>query len=249
MSPIKTYVIIPVANEEGSISATIQGILKNDIAGLKAVFVMDRYSTDRTAEIIEKAQSADPRVSRLYYKESRGVVSAYLFGLKYAINAGADYIIDMDAGGSHDPAELGNFIRHLDDGYDCVFGSRFMKGGRIEGHPLYRVLLSRSSSLLANLVLGTRFTDMTSGYEAFRRQALEKIDLDSFLSIPTTHFFHIEMRYYCSGLRVCEVPITYRGSKSVLKLRSLFKCLEVLFALRRKKKPGKTDNKLKRWLI
>lgn len=231
---MRTFIIMPVANEENTIEKTINGILSNNIENLTVVPIMDRYSTDRTREIIKGLQEKDRRIQLLYYEQSAGVVSCYIFGLKYAISEGADYIIDIDAGGSHDPAELPNFVRYLDKGYDCVFGSRFLKGAGIKDHPAYRILLSKCSTILANMVLGTRLTDMTGGYEAFKRCVLEKIDFDNFLSISTTHCFHMEIRYYCSRLRTHEIPIIYTGSKSVLKLSSLFNSLKILFILRKR---------------
>lgn len=228
------YIVMPIANEEDTIEDLIKSIISLGIANIHIVTVMDSFSRDNTYNVVSEMSKENPNIHLLFYKESVGAVSCYLYGFKYALKQGADYIIEMDGGGSHDPGEIPKFIKHLDEGYDCVLGSRFKSGGSIENHPLYRRLVSKYGTLLANLVLGTRLSDMTSGYEAFRREMLEKIDLDNFISVNMTHFYQTEMRYYCSVFKVYEVPIRYRGSRSTLKFRTVLKSFTVLFALKRR---------------
>ena len=161
----KILVVMPVANEEDTIGKTLSDLLDLNMPNLDIVAVMDNYSTDRTKEIIERLQQNEPRIYLLYHEQSTGAVSCYLHGFKYALEKGADYVIEMDAGGSHDSKEVPNFVKYLDEGYDCVFGSRFMNGGGIENQPFHRRSLSKCGTILANLVLGTKLSDMTSGYE------------------------------------------------------------------------------------
>lgn len=87
-------------------------------------------------------------------------------GFAKALSDNADYIIEMDGGGSHLPDELPQFIEKLNEGYDCVWGSRFVKGGEISNHPLYRRVLSSGGTFLSKLILDTKLKDMTSGYFA-----------------------------------------------------------------------------------
>ena len=137
----------------------------------------------------------------------------------------------MDGGGSHRPEEIPQFMDRLKEGYDCVWGSRFMPGGDISDHPWYRRLLSSGGTYLANLVLGTRLRDMTSGFEGFQRHVLESLDLDRFLS--KGHMYQTEMRYYCRNLKTVEVPIHYRGGASSLKWKSVAEALKILFQLKK----------------
>ena len=96
--------------------------------------------------------------------------------------------------------------------------------------PLYRKVLSSGGTILANLVLGTKLRDMTSGFEGFQADVLKKMNLDRFLS--TGHMYQTEMRYYCRGLNCIEVPIHYIGGDSSLKLRSVTEALSILFKLK-----------------
>ena len=104
----------------------------------------------------------------------------------------------MDGGGSHLPGEIPLFIDKLEEGYECVWGSRFIPGGGLEDDPLYRRILSKGGTLLANYVLGTSLNDMTSGFEAFTKEVLEQFDFDRFLS--TGHMYQTEM----AALRMCS---------------------------------------------
>ena len=122
-------------------------------------------------------------------------------------------------------------LEKLEEGYECVWGSRFMKGGSMREQPLYRRILSGGGTLLSNLVLGTRLKDMTSGFEAFQREILEKMNFEKFLS--TGHMYQTEMRYYCRNCRTVEVPIHYVGTASSLKGSSVVEALKILFKLKK----------------
>ena len=222
---------MPVANEEKTIEGVLKEILGLPYDNLHIYPVMDSYSKDNTRSIIERMASEDPRIKLIFHKESRGVVSCYLYGFKKALEDGAERIIEMDGGGSHLPSEIPQFIENLDKGYDCVWGSRFVQGGDISNHPLYRRILSSGGTVLANLVLGTKLKDMTSGFEAFQRKVLEAMDLDAFLS--RGHIYQTEMRYYCRNLNTVEVPIHYIGSESSLKMKSVTEAFKVLFMLKK----------------
>ena len=137
----------------------------------------------------------------------------------------------MDGGGSHMPSEIPQFLDKLEEGYDCVWGSRFMKGGSMREQVWYRRFLSRGGTILSNLVLGTKLEDMTSGFEGFQRKVLEEMKLDCFMS--TGHMYQTEMRFYCRNLKTIEVPIHYVGSASSLKASSVTEALRLLFQLKK----------------
>ena len=140
----------------------------------------------------------------------------------------------MDGGGSHLPEEIPQFIEKLEAGHDCVWGSRFIEGGDISNHPLYRRILSGGGTLLANMVLGTRLKDMTSGFEGFQRDVLMNMNLDQFLS--TGHMYQTEMRFYCRRLNTVEVPIHYIGGSSSLRFKTVVEALRILFQLKKHEK-------------
>ncbi len=227
----KTIIVMPVANEEGSIGGVLEQILQLPYDNLYVYPVMDAYSKDGTERIIREMEQKSDRIRLIFHERSYGVVSCYLYGFQQALKDGAERIIEMDGGGSHLPEEIPQFIEKLDEGYDCVWGSRYVKGGDISNHPLYRRILSSGGTILSNLVLGTKLKDMTSGFEAFQRPVLEGLDLDAFLS--TGHMYQTEMRFYCRNLRTVEVPIHYVGSESSLKFKSVKEALRILFQLKK----------------
>ena len=222
---------MPVANEEGTMGQILDEILELPYENLYIYPVVDSYSKDRTEEIIREKEKISDKVKCIFYQESTGVISCYLEGFRQALADGAERILEMDGGGSHLPAEIPQFLEKMEEGYDCVWGSRFMEGGSMKEQPLYRRILSQGGTFLSNFVLGTRLKDMTSGFEGFQREVLESMNLDSFLS--TGHMYQTEMRFYCRNLRTIEVPIHYVGTASSLKGSSVTEALKLLFQLKR----------------
>lgn len=227
----KTIIVMPVANEESTMEAILTEVMELPYDNLYIYPVIDSYSKDRTEEIIHEMEKKHDRIKLIFHKESKGVITCYLYGFQMALRDGAERIIEMDGGGSHLPKEIPQFIEKLDEGYDCVWGSRFMPGGDITNQPLYRRILSSGGTWLSNLMLGTRLKDMTSGFEGFKREVLENMDLDAFLSLG--HMYQTEMRYYCRNKHTIEVPINYVGSQSSIKLKSVTEALRLLFRLKK----------------
>lgn len=222
---------MPVANEESTMEQILSEILALPYDNLYIYPVIDSYSKDRTEEIIREKEAQSDKVKCIFYRESKGVISCYLEGFRQALADGAERILEMDGGGSHLPAEIPQFLDRLEEGYDCVWGSRFMEGGSMREQPLYRRILSKGGTYLSNLVLGTRLQDMTSGFEGFQREVLEGMNLDAFLS--TGHMYQTEMRFYCRKKNTLEVPIHYVGTASSLKSSSVTEALKLLFQLKK----------------
>lgn len=228
----KTIIVMPVANEGDTMREVLNDIMALPYDNLYVYPVIDSFSKDNTEQIIDEEEiRTNGRVHKVFYKESRGVISCYLEGYRQALKDGAERIIEMDGGGSHSPKEIPQFIEKLEEGYDCVWGSRFCKGGGIENLPLYRRVLSGGGTWLSNLVLGTKLKDMTSGFEAFQRPVLEKFNFDNFMS--TGHMYQTEMRFYCRNYNTVEVPIHYIGGTSSLKFKSVKEALSILFKLKK----------------
>lgn len=225
---------MPVANEAKTMEKVVDMIMQLPYEDLYYYPVIDAFSKDATESILRKKAEKDPRIKVIFYEGSTGVISCYLEGYRRALEDGADRIIEMDGGLSHDPAQIPEFMQKLDEGYECVWGSRFVKGGGISKLPLYRRILSSGGTILSNLVLGTRLKDMTSGYEAFQRHVLESIDLDQILS--TGHMYQTEMRFYCRNFKSVEVPIHYTGSSSGLNAGNVAEALRLLFRLKKHEK-------------
>lgn len=222
---------MPVANEEATMGKILDEILSLPYDDLYIYPVVDGYSKDRTEEIIREREKISDKVKCIFFEASTGVISCYLEGFRQALLDGAEQILEMDGGGSHLPEEIPQFLEKLEEGYDCVWGSRFIEGGSMKQQPLYRRILSQGGTYLSNWVLGTGLKDMTSGFEGFQRQVLEDFYLDRFLS--TGHMYQTEMRFYCRDLKTVEVPIHYVGTASSLKGSSVVEALRLLFQLKK----------------
>lgn len=227
---------MPVANEEATIRQFLENLLQ-EISSLDFAFavyiIMDSFSKDNTFNLVQELARTDGRIQLVFYRESTGVVSCYLHGMKLALEAGCDYIIEMDSGGSHPPAKIKNILSSLDrEGYDVVFMSRFMEEGGIRNFPLYRRIISRGGTILANLWLGSRYKDATSGFEALRKEVLQRLKLDSFISVGG--IYQTEMKYYCHCLRVKikELPFVYVGTTTAFKPKWIWISLKTLFRMK-----------------
>jgi len=171
MEPDSWALIVPMANEEKEFDPFIAALIAqlDRLPQGKVFLIIDRVSTDRTRELCEALQQRDDRFVAMWAPENRNVVDAYLRGYREAYDRGHGPIIEMDAGLSHDPAVLSAFLSRLNEGFDCVFGSRFVKGGSIDTKSRWRWFLSRGGTVISNLLLGSRMLDMTRGYQGRQR--------------------------------------------------------------------------------
>ncbi|MEO1374821.1 MAG: glycosyltransferase [Cyanobacteria bacterium J06635_10] len=172
--------------------------------------VIDSVSTDGTLDILLALAEIEPRLNVVWAPENRCVVDAYIRGYFEAIYAGCDWILEIDAGFSHQPSDIPQFFTKVLQGYDCVFGSRFCRGGKISNSSLNRRLISLGGTLLTNLLLGTKLKDMTSGFEMFSNQTLKYILRKGIKS--KYHFFQTEIKFHCRHLKAAEVPIHYKAA-------------------------------------
>ena len=225
-----------MANESGSAVEFVKQVLAQ-CANFKSVelfVVLDGVSKDNTLELLQSYAQSEKRLKPVWAPENRCVVDAYKRGYREAIESGADWILEIDAGFSHRPADIPQFFDKMEQGYDCVFATRFAHGGRIEGSSGKRALLSRGGTVITNLLLHTRLSDMTSGFQLFKRGVLEKVLAKGIFSRGP--FFQTEMKAYCINLKIAEVPIVYSMASHNVALGSIresFEQLGRLFALKR----------------
>jgi len=133
----------------------------------------------------------------------------------------------MDAGLSHDPRALPMFLRVLNEGNECAFGSRFINGGSICDSNWRRTFLSKSGTILSNLLLGTKMYDMTSGFQGFHSDIVEEfIDIKL---LSKAHFYQTELRYLLRKTRYAEIPIHYRAPSPNVSKKAVYNSFEVLF--------------------
>jgi dolichol-phosphate mannosyltransferase len=236
-SEITLGIVCPMANESATATDFVRAVLEQcNSRGFKRVTffaILDRATRDNTQELLESLRESEPQLQVVWAPENRGVVDAYLRGYHEAIRAGCDWILEMDSGFSHQPSDIPKFFNRMLEGDDCVFGSRFCEGGKISESPIKRYILSRGGTLLANTLLGTKLSDMTSGFEMFSRPALEEVLNRGIQSRGP--FFQTEIKFYCRNLQISEVPIHYRAASHSISnkvLKDSFSNLWRLFRLR-----------------
>lgn len=211
-------IVCPMANEEATALLFANAVLEQcqsySFRSVNFFAVLDSKSQDKTREILEGLSERQSDFRVVWAPENRCVVDAYVVGYREALEAGCDWILEMDAGFSHQPADIPQFFEKMLRGYDCVFGSRFCQGGRVTENSLRRSIISRGGTILSNLVLGTRLKDMTSGFELFTRPSLQYVLEKGIRS--RSPFFQTEIKAYCRQFKIVEVPIHYRaGSHSI----------------------------------
>ncbi|MFN2532436.1 MAG: glycosyltransferase family 2 protein [Pyrinomonadaceae bacterium] len=234
---ISLGIVCPMANEGATAVLFVTEVLKICASfGFKDIsffVIVDNASNDNTQELLESLGLHDRAVRVIWAPENRNVVDAYMRGYREALAAGCDWILEIDAGYSHQPSDIPQFLHAMLNGFDCVFGTRFDGGGKMIESSLKRRLISRGGTALTNLVLGTRLTDMTSGFELFSRSILENVLERGIRSRGP--FFQTEIKTYCRTARAMEVPIRYRAPSHHMNnaaLTDAFKNLWRLLMLR-----------------
>lgn len=237
-SDINLGIVCPMASEEQSaipfVNAVLEQCRAKDFKTVKFFAILDRACKDNTLELLKEHAQTEQRLRVVWAPENKGVVDAYVRGYREALEAGCDWILEIDAGFSHQPEDIPQFFDRMSEGYDCVFGSRFCAGGNISDSSFKRRVISRGGTVLANLLLGTKLKDMTSGFEMFSRRTLENI-LDKGIK-SRGPFFQTEIKTYCRNLRLAEVPIQYRAASHDVNntaLKDSFRNLWRLYRLRR----------------
>jgi dolichol-phosphate mannosyltransferase len=204
---LKVVVVIPTYNERDNLERLLNAVLSMDEA--VHVLIVDDNSPDGTGDLADDLAQENLRINVLHRKGKLGLGSAYREGFRVALDLGADYVIEMDADFSHDPAVLPLFIAKMKEGYDLVIGSRYLNGVSVVNWPIRRLMLSYFASVYTRIITGLKISDCTSGFKCFRRSVLESIDLGKIRS--DGYSFQIEMNYHCveKGFRVGEVPIIF----------------------------------------
>lgn len=199
-------IIIPTYNEKDNIEKIIAKVFSVD-ANVD-ILIVDDNSPDGTGRIADELKSKDVRVHTMHREGKLGLGTAYIAGFKYALEREYQFIMEMDADFSHNPAEIPNFKAALEDA-DVVIGSRYIDGVNVVNWPLSRLILSYGANLYTRLITGMPIKDATAGFKAFRRDVLETINLDNVKS--NGYSFQIEMNYraYAKKFRIKEIPIIF----------------------------------------
>ena len=205
-----SIVIIPTYNEKENIEKIIRAIFALEKSF--HILVIDDGSPDGTAAIV-RGLMADEFGGALHLIERAGKMglgTAYIAGFKWALEHGYDYIFEMDADFSHDPADLPRlYSACADEGYDVAIGSRYVSGVNVVNWPIGRVMMSYFASKYVQFITGFHICDTTAGFKCYRRRVLETIELDKVRF--KGYAFQIEMKFtaYKIGFRIKEVPVIF----------------------------------------
>jgi dolichol-phosphate mannosyltransferase len=203
----RALVVIPTYNEATNLPQIVPQVLAQDPR--LDVLVVDDASPDGTGQLADELAQREPRLHVLHRAAKLGLGTAYILGFRWALERGYDYVFEMDADFSHDPAHLPAFLAAAATA-DLVLGSRYL-GGKVTvvNWPIARLMLSYWANVYARWVTGLRIWDLTGGFKCFRTRVLQTIDLSQVRS--NGYAFQIEMsvRAWRKGFTLAEVPIVF----------------------------------------
>ncbi|MGB1637019.1 MAG: polyprenol monophosphomannose synthase, partial [Flavobacteriales bacterium] len=202
-------VIIPTYNERENVVRMLETVMALPFPF--DVLVVDDGSPDGTAGLVKETATSHPERIHLLEREGKlGLGTAYIAGFKWALAQGYDYVFEMDCDFSHDPEDLVRLrVPCAEGGAGMSVGSRYIKGGGVANWPLNRLILSYGASLYVNLMLGLGVRDATAGFVCYRREVLEKIQLDAVQFVGYAFQIEMKLRAKRNGYQVKEVPITF----------------------------------------
>ncbi len=227
----RTLVVLPTYNERENLERAVSAVRA---VGYDAL-VVDDSSPDGTGELAARLAEADPGVHLLVRPGKLGLGSAYMAGFRRGLESGYDFLVEMDADGSHRPEHLPEIVAAAERCGALVIGSRYVRGGSVYGWGWHRKLLSWGANVYCRMLLGLRVRDATSGYRCYPRAVLETVGLDRVFS--QGYSFQIEMVYRClrQGFEVHEVPIQFEdriAGKSKVSEGEVRKALLAVLMLR-----------------
>lgn len=202
-----TLVIIPTYNEVENLPLIV-GRVRAATPDVD-ILIVDDNSPDGTGEKADSLAADDIQINVLHREGKGGLCGAYVAGFSWGLDRGYTVLCEMDADGSHAPEQLHLLLNEIDEGADLVIGSRYVDGGKVVNWPKQRWLLSKGGNLYISLALGAGLSDMTAGYRAYRREALESMDLDELSNAGYIFQVDLAWRAVSEGFDVREVPITF----------------------------------------
>ncbi len=242
-----TLVVIPTYNEKENVGDLIQALFRAS-QEIDVLFVDDN-SPDGTGQLLDELAAREPRIHVLHRSGKQGLGRAYIAGFTWALQRHYEFIFEMDADFSHDPADVPRILEGA-KGADLALGSRYIGGIRVINWPLSRLFLSKGAAVYVRIITGMPFTDPTGGFKCYRRAVLEAIDLDQIRS--NGYSFQIEMTHqtWMHGFHIAEVPIVFVERRSGLSKMSshivreaLWMVWKLLFRCGLRRRPGPRNPK------
>jgi dolichol-phosphate mannosyltransferase len=226
--------VIPTYNERENLSKLVPKIeyvlFNSHLEGY--IVIVDDKSPDGTGELAEQLAKEYGNIMVLHRQGKLGIGSAYREAFQTILNSlNVDVVLEMDADLSHDPAYIPSFVKTINDGYDLVIGSRYVKCGDVGNWSIVRQIISKGANFLAKNLTGVKINDMTSGFRAYHIKALRSIDLESIKS--NGYAFQVEILYKCikAGFKAVEYPIVFKErneGKSKLGIGAILEFLKTL---------------------
>lgn len=240
---MKLCIIVPTYNEAENIKKLIYAI--RDVCTRNRlsynIVIVDDNSPDFTSKIVEDVMKENKNVRLITREGKLGLGTAYIKGINYSLdNFHPDLIMTMDADFSHNPENIPDFVDKINEGYDLVLGSRYIKGGGVGNWGIHRTIISKGANFLAKTLLGLTTKDNTTGYRAYKSEALDRCNLDSIKS--NGYSFLMEMVFWCRyhNFRITEIPIFFdirRHGASKISKKEIFMAAKTLFGLKFRVKP------------
>lgn len=227
---VKIAIVTPTYNEIGNIEKlllSIQGVSKEHSKDIFSVFVVDDSSPDGTADLVEilkpKLKTKNFDVNLIVRKEKDGLGRAYIFGFGKVMTHKTkfNYILQMDADLSHDPAYITGFLHQAQAGADFVVASRYINGGGTPDWPLYRRILSRGGNLYTRLFLGSKITDYTGGFNMYSTPLMKRMNINTIESGGYGFLIDLKFRALKNAKNIAQIPIIFmdrqHGSSKIPK--------------------------------
>lgn len=218
---MKLSVIIPAHNEEDTITTTIEALvkeLKKENIDYEMLCINDN-STDKTLQLLQEFADKDPSIKVINRKFSPGFGRAIKDGLNYVKG---DAVVFVMADMSDDPKDVVRYFRKIEEGYDCVFGSRFIRGSKVIDYPFIKLLLNRLANNFIRLLFFMKFNDVTNAFKMYRTNVVKAC-----MPLLALHFnitVEIPLKAYIRGFKIAQIPINWYGRKSSI---SKFKIKEI----------------------
>ncbi|MFW0155074.1 polyprenol monophosphomannose synthase [Rothia sp. P6271] len=204
---MRVLTVIPTYNEKENLPVVVREL--RAAVPTCHILVVDDNSPDGTGDLADEIAAKDSQVHVLHRAVKDGLGGAYIAGFKWGLSEGYDVLVEMDADGSHRPEQLPALLKAIENGADLAIGSRYVPGGKTENWPIHRQILSRGANLYTKIILGTKINDITAGYRAFRRGAIERLLLNDTDSKGYVFQVDLAWRAEQAGLNIVEVPITF----------------------------------------
>jgi dolichol-phosphate mannosyltransferase len=222
----RALVVIPTYNEKSNLQGIVQEVL--EVNKIIDVLIVDDNSPDNTGRLADEMTEDNYRIKVIHRKTKQGLGSAYIEGFQFALKEGYDYVFEMDADFSHNPAYIKDFLEAINENH-LVIGSRYITGVNVVNWPMLRLIISYCAGIYTRMITGLPIRDPTSGFKCFKREVLESIDLDRIYS--DGYSFQIEMNYWCwrKGFRIKEIPIIFIDRNSGSSKMSRRIIIEAIF--------------------